>query len=60
MNYLHTMIRVYDLDAALRFFCDGLGMSEVRRRDNENGKFTLVFLAASGDKDGPYLELTHN
>ena len=43
MNYLHTMIRVYDLDAALRFFCDGLGMSEVRRRDNENGKFTGLF-----------------
>ena len=60
MNYLHTMIRVYDLDAALRFFCEGLGMSEVRRKDNENGKFTLVFLAAAGDKDGPYLELTHN
>lgn len=60
MNYLHTMIRVYDLNSALRFFCDGLGMKEVRRRDHEGGKFTLVFLAADGDPEGPHLELTHN
>ena len=44
MRYLHTMVRVRDLPAALRFFCDGLGLVEVRRRDNEQGRFTLVFL----------------
>ena len=60
MNYLHTMIRVYDLNSALQFFCKGLGMKEVRRRDHEGGRFTLVFLAADGDAEGPYLELTHN
>ena len=44
MRYLHTMVRVRDLPAALRFFCDGLGLTEIRRRDNEKGRFTLVFL----------------
>ena len=44
MRYLHTMIRVLDLPAALRFFCDGLGLRELRRRDHEQGRFTLVFL----------------
>ena len=44
--FLHTMIRVRDLDATLRFFCDGLGLKEFRRVDNEAGRFTLVFLAA--------------
>jgi lactoylglutathione lyase len=57
MRYLHTMVRVRDLPAALRFFCDGLGLREVRRRDNEKGRFTLVFL---GDEGGPQIELTHN
>jgi lactoylglutathione lyase len=57
MRYLHTMVRVRDLPAALRFFCDGLGLKEVRRRDHEKGRFTLVFL---GDSDGPQIELTHN
>jgi lactoylglutathione lyase len=58
MRYLHTMIRVRDLPAALRFFCDGLGLREVRRRDHEQGRFTLVFL---GEADhGPQIELTHN
>ena len=59
MKYLHTMIRVRDLDANLRFFCDGLGLKEVRRVDNDAGKFTLVFLAASGSPDAE-VELTYN
>ena len=59
MKYLHTMIRVRDLDATLKFFCDGLGLSEVRRRDNEAGKFTLVFLAAPESPEAE-IELTYN
>lgn len=58
MEYLHTMIRVYDLDAALHFFCDVLGLVETRRRDHEKGRFTLVFLAT--EKGAPEVELTHN
>ena len=58
MRYLHTMIRVFDLNAALRFFIDGLGLVEVRRKDVEKGRFTLVFLAsAPGETE---IELTHN
>ena len=49
MKYLHTMVRVTDLPAALRFYCDALGLREMHRRDNEKGRFTLVFLAAPGD-----------
>ena len=49
MQYLHTMVRVRDLDASLRFYCEGLGLSEVRRIDVEAGRFTLVFLAAPDD-----------
>ena len=60
MRYLHTMIRVLDLDAAIRFFCDGLGMREVRRRDSEKGRFTLVFLATDEEDDDALLELTWN
>ncbi len=61
MRYLHTMIRVRDLPAALRFFCDGLGLHEVRRRDSETGRFTLVFLGQpGGGTDTPQLELTYN
>ena len=60
MRYLHTMIRVLDLDAAVRFFCDGLGLVEVRRRDHGKGRYTLVFLGTPADPDGPQLELTHN
>jgi lactoylglutathione lyase len=60
MRYLHTMIRVRDLPAALRFFCDGLGLREVRRRDSEQGRFTLVFLGEHPDGDSPQLELTYN
>ncbi len=59
MRYLHTMIRVRDLPAALRFFCDGLGLHEIRRRDSEQGRFTLVFLGEN-DNDSPNIELTHN
>lgn len=59
MNYLHTMIRVRDLDATLKFFCAGLGLSEVRRKDNAAGKFTLVFLAAPASPDAE-IELTVN
>ncbi|MEO8841433.1 MAG: VOC family protein [Kofleriaceae bacterium] len=59
MRYLHTMIRVLDLPAALRFFCEGLGLRELRRRDHEQGRFTLVFLGER-DGDSPQLELTHN
>jgi lactoylglutathione lyase len=63
--FLHTMIRVGDLDAAMRFFCEGLGLEEVRRSRHEAGRFTLVFLAAPADlaRSGPaapMLELTHN
>ena len=58
MKYLHTMIRVSDPDETLRFF-DLLGLREVRRMDSEQGRFTLIFLAAPGDEDAQ-IELTHN
>jgi lactoylglutathione lyase len=57
MRYLHTMIRVLDLDASLHFF-SLLGLHEVRRKDSERGRFTLVFVSAGPDE--PQLELTHN
>ena len=63
MRYLHTMVRVRDLPAALRFFCDGLGLREIRRRDHEQGRFTLVFIGEQGESsedDSPQIELTHN
>ena len=59
MKYLHTMIRVRDLEATLRFFCEGLGLREMRRMDNAAGKYTLVFLAADETPDAE-IELTHN
>ncbi len=59
MKYLHTMVRVSDIDASLRFYCDLLGLRELRRVDNEKGRFTLVFLAAPGDDDAQ-VELTYN
>lgn len=59
MKYLHTMVRVSDLDASLRFYRDALGLRELRRRDSEKGRFTLVFLAAPGDEDAQ-IELTYN
>ncbi len=58
MKYLHTMIRVLDLEAALTFFCGQLGLVETRRRDSETGRFTLVFLATAPGE--PEIELTHN
>ena len=66
MRYLHTMVRVADLDASLRFWCDALGLSEVRRTESEKGRFTLVFLAApknlaqSAAERCPEVELTFN
>ena len=59
MKYLHTMVRVADLDAALDFYCNKLGLQQLGRFDNEGGRFTLVFLAAPGDHDAQ-VELTHN
>lgn len=66
MRYLHTMVRVADLDRALDFYCDKLGLVEIRRTDNERGRFTLVFLAAPEDEErartekAPMVELTYN
>jgi len=59
MKYLHTMVRVGDLQKSLHFYCDLLGLHEVRRIENDKGRFTLVFLAAPGDDDAQ-VELTHN
>ena len=71
MRFLHTMLRVRNLDDALDFYCNKLGLREVRRRDSEQGRFTLVFLAAPADedlveqskrtgRDAPLIELTYN
>lgn len=66
MQYLHTMVRVKDLDASLKFYCDQLGLVETRRVDHEKGRFTLVFLAApddvgrARDDKAPLVELTYN
>ena len=66
MRYLHTMARVADLDRSLEFYCDKLGMVEVRRMDNQEGRYTLVFVAADEDEErgrdekAPLLELTFN
>ena len=60
MRYLHSMIRVGDLDAALRFFTELLGLREVRRKDVPAGHYTLVFLAAPGQEGVAEVELTHN
>ncbi len=66
MRYLHTMVRVGDLDAALDFYCAKLGLVELRRIENEAGRFTLAFLAAPGDAEraketqAPLVELTYN
>jgi len=59
MKYLHTMVRVTDVDASLDFYCAKLGLVELRRYDSEKGRFTLIFLAAPGDEDAQ-VELTHN
>ena len=66
MQYLHTMIRVSDLDESLRFYCDLLGLTEISRKDVDKGRFTLVFLAAPDDQQrareerAPMIELTWN
>ena len=66
MEYLHTMVRVSDLDQSLDFFCGKLGLVEIDRKESEKGRFTLVFLAAPGDADAartskaPLVELTYN
>lgn len=66
MRYLHTMVRVKDLDASLDFYCNKLGLKEVRRMENEKGRYTLVFLAAPEDEQqareskAPLIELTYN
>ena len=59
MKYLHTMVRVNDIDASLDFYCKHLGLEELRRYENEGGRFTLVFLEAPGDSEAQ-VELTHN
>ena len=59
MQYLHTMVRVNNIDASLAFYCDALGLQEIRRVDNEQGRFTLVFLA-TGANESAQVELTHN
>ncbi len=66
MQYLHTMVRITDVDASLDFYCNKLGLVQVRRVDNEKGRFSLIFLAAPGDAaiaqttHSPLVELTHN
>ena len=66
MEYLHTMVRVHDLDKSLEFYCTHMGMTEISRKENEGGKFTLVFLASGDDIErarahkAPMLELTYN
>lgn len=66
MEYLHTMVRVSDLEQSLDFYCNKLGLVETRRMDNEKGRYTLVFLAAPGDAErahqgqSPLVELTYN
>ena len=66
MRYLHTMVRVTDIEKSLDFYCNKLGMQEVRRKDVEDGRYTLIFLAASNDmarakaERGPMIELTYN
>jgi lactoylglutathione lyase len=59
MKYLHTMVRVSDLDQSLDFYCNKLGLKEVRRMESQQGRFTLVYLAAPGDEDAQ-VELTYN
>jgi lactoylglutathione lyase len=66
MRYLHTMIRIKDIDESLAFYCDALGLKEIRRTESEKGRFTLIFLAAPEDESrarsekAPMIELTYN
>ncbi len=59
MKYLHTMVRVTDIERSLRFYCEGLGLVENKRVENEKGRYTLIFLNAPGDEDAK-VELTYN
>ncbi len=59
MKYLHTMVRVTDLDASLHFYCQALGLTELSRKESQTGRFTLVFLACEGDENAQ-IELTYN
>ena len=59
MKYLHTMVRITDVDRSLHFYCNALGLRELRRTENEKGRYTLIFLAAPGD-DNAQVELTYN
>ena len=59
MKYLHTMIRISNIEESLNFFCNGLGLKETRRKENEKGRFTLIFLAAPNDEKAE-IELTYN
>lgn len=59
MKYLHTMVRVTDIDKSLEFYCDQLGLVELKRHESEQGRFTLIFLAAPGDEQAQ-VELTYN
>ena len=60
MKYLHTMVRVTDIDASLDFYCNKLGLTEVRRKESLQGRFTLIFLAAPGQEGVAEIELTYN
>ena len=60
MQFLHTMIRVNDLDESLRFYCDALGMKLLRKKDYPGGEFTLAFVGYGDEKDNTVIELTHN
>jgi lactoylglutathione lyase len=59
MRYLHSMVRIRDVDASLRFYCEGLGLREVRRQESQQGRFTLIFLAAPDSLEAE-VELTYN
>ena len=59
MKYLHTMVRVTDIESSLEFYCEKLGLKEIKRKENKKGRFTLIFLAAPGDEEAQ-LELTYN
>ena len=59
MKYLHTMVRVTDLETSLKFYCEKLGLRETRRREDKSGRYTLVFLSAPGDENSQ-IELTYN
>ena len=59
MKYLHTMVRITDMEQSLRFYRDGLGLEEIRRTENDKGRYTLIFLAPPGQHDTP-VELTFN